>query len=180
MAKVFTAPEESDTTIAEVNNQDNSFVSVFLAGSIEMGVAPKWQSEVIDRLVKTFEYDETLEIFNPRAKSWNADEKQDPCVGTLFNEQVTWELKYLLSSDIVIINFESLTTSPVSMFELGLVLRNPKIKKFVVCPKDYFRYGNIKLTTQYVGENFHFYESRSEDFYTDLEISIQQKMNLKN
>ncbi len=174
MTNVYTAPDEFPDN---ETNVDTTFegTEIFLAGSIEMGAAKQWQQEVIERLQKTFGNDDDLNIYNPRAKSWNADEVQDPRVGTVFNEQVTWELRYLLSANIVVVNLEPETTSPISLFELGMIIRNVKQKIFVVCPKEFYRYGNVKIVTQFLGNDCHFYESRSEEFYTDLELSIQQR-----
>ena len=61
-------------------------VSVFLAGSIEMGTAEDWQSSIAARLG-----DMDIVILNPRRDDWDATWRQsvdDP----QFRGQVEWEL----------------------------------------------------------------------------------------
>jgi hypothetical protein len=63
--------------------------SVFLAGSIEMGKAEKWQ----DAFVKAFS-DEELVLLNPRREQWDASWPQSmDCKN--FRDQVEWELEGL-------------------------------------------------------------------------------------
>lgn len=120
MVKVYTAPDRYNS------NQ----VKLFLAGSIEQGKAENWQKRAINSLSK----EEELIIFNPRRPNWtNLDQKN-------LKEQINWELNYLEESDIVFFYFDPSTISPVSLLELGLF----KDKAIVCCPKEYFRYDNVK------------------------------------
>ena len=48
-------------------------ISVFLAGSIEMGKAEDWQSETIKALSDL----ENIEVFNPRRDDWDSSWKQE-------------------------------------------------------------------------------------------------------
>jgi len=58
--------------------------TIFLAGSIEMGVAEDWQSLLEKKLS---EYEVT--IFNPRRDDWDSSRKQDQS-DPQFNHQVNW------------------------------------------------------------------------------------------
>lgn len=75
-------------------------ISIFLAGSIEMGKAEPWQERLADELK---DYDCVL--FNPRRPDWDSSWTQDPTPGTKFHEQVTWELDHINKSDLVIFLF---------------------------------------------------------------------------
>lgn len=118
---------------------------VFLGGSIEMGKAVDWQAEVANKLES---YDVTL--LNPRRKDWDSSWKQDPDF-LPFREQVEWEQKAIESSNLVIINFCAGTMSPISLLELGIMLGYRAKDVLVCCPKDFYRYGNVKITCDYFG-----------------------------
>jgi hypothetical protein len=152
-------------------------LGIFLGGSIEMGSAVDWQSEVVSMIKhKTLFLDfMKLAIYNPRRDDWDSSWTQDPAYGTQFNEQVAWELDHLNKSNIIIFNFEAGTISPITLLELGLHL-GTEATKFVVCPTDYHRYGNVKLTAALEGKNVKFYEKRDETFYKDLLLEVQRKL----
>lgn len=114
---------------------------VFLAGSIEMGTAPDWQKEVIEKLKNT-----SVTFLNPRRPDWDSTWKPDPKEGP-FREQVIWELTSIAKSKVVFFYFAPGTVSPISLLELGLVLGGD-MKAIVCCPPDFGRYGNIKITCE--------------------------------
>jgi hypothetical protein len=114
-----------------------SILSVFLAGSIEMGKAVDWQTDVSDRLADF----EGLQIYNPRRDDWDSSWKQEES-NPQFNHQVNWELNRLEEADIIFMNFCSGTQSPITLMELGLFADRQII---VVCPKDFWRRGNIEI-----------------------------------
>ena len=114
-------PTDSDLDLVEV--------TIFLAGSIEMGVAEDWQTE-ISRFLQEKEI-ENITIFNPRRDSWDSSWKQEE--GNLeFNHQVNWEMNKLEESDIIFMYFSPETKSPISLLELGLYANSGKI--IVCCP----------------------------------------------
>lgn len=113
--------------------------SVFLAGSIEMGVAQKWQDEIADLLIKEARYN----IFNPRRDDWDSSWEQE-ISNEKFFEQVSWELDYLEKSDIIIFYFDPNTKSPITLMELGLSISIPAYK-LVCCPKGFWRKGNVDV-----------------------------------
>jgi len=68
---------EAPTYLPAYHNDYHS-VRVFLAGSIEMGVAEHWQDEVAQELLKLeLPHDKRLVIANPRRKDWDSSWKQD-------------------------------------------------------------------------------------------------------
>ena len=128
---------------------------VFLAGSIEMGVAEEWQETVTKHLDK---FD--IEIYNPRRDDWDSTWKQDPSEGTQFREQVDWELEHIVDSDLTVIYFDAETKSPISLLELGIVLGLDN-EVLVYCPETFYRYGNVAVTMNFFG--------KQDKLYTDKE-----------
>lgn len=124
--------------------------SVFLAGSIEMGKAVDWQSELISKLSHL-----NINVFNPRRKDWDSSLAQS-FDNPQFREQVEWELHHMEQSDIVIFYFDPDTMSPITLFELGLNISQSDKSDYndhliVYCPEKYFRKGNIDIITNWYG-----------------------------
>ena len=118
-------------------------IKIFLAGSIEMGVAEQWQSKVVERLQA-----EDVIIFNPRRESWDASWVQS-IDNPQFKQQVEWELDALEISDYIILYLDPDTKSPISLFEMGLFARSKKM--FIVCPGGFWRKGNVDIVAEKYG-----------------------------
>ena len=116
---------------------DRSLPSVFLAGSIEMGRAAPWQTEVEHALAL-----ESLVILNPRRDEWDATWEQS-IQNPNFRQQVEWELAAQEQADLVAFYFAPDTKSPITLLELGLMARSGKA--IVCCPDGYWRRGNIEV-----------------------------------
>lgn len=114
--------------------------SVFLAGSIEMGAAERWQDKVTEALS-----DLNIDVFNPRRDDWDSSWVQSKD-NTQFREQVEWELKYLHDCTWVFMYFSPGTQSPITLLELGLVA--PRGGLTVVCPDGFWRQGNVDLVCE--------------------------------
>lgn len=115
---------------------------IFLAGSIEMGKAEKWQ----DRLAKALA-DKDVVLYNPRRDDWDSSWVQDPTPGTKFHEQVSWELEHIQRSNLVVFYFDPNTQSPITLLELGYVIGSGK-RALVCCPDGYFRKGNVVISSK--------------------------------
>jgi len=113
------------------------YTYIFLGGSIEMGTAEEWQSRLIKELS-----DEKFYFLNPRRDNWDSSWEQS-IRNKMFKEQVVWELKNLEESDMAVIYFDPSTQSPITLFELGLLI-NMK-KTIVYCPNGFWRKGNIEI-----------------------------------
>lgn len=134
MGKTYFAP----TPIAE---EDYINHMVFLAGSIEMDIAEKWQTKLSEKL----ETIDNLTILNPRRNYWDSSWKQD-INNMYFNEQVTWELDGIKNSDTIIFYFDPKTKSPITLMELGIVSQMPVDKNVIVCcPEGFYRKGNVDI-----------------------------------
>ena len=111
---------------------------IFLAGSIEMGVAENWQ----ERMVRELKDIKHLIIYNPRRDDWDSswvqsiDNKQ-------FNEQVTWELDKMEKASIIPMYFQPGTKSPITLLELGLFADSGKL--IVCCSDGFWRKGNVDI-----------------------------------
>ena len=116
---------------------------VFLAGSIEMGLAGPWQAEMEAALA-----DAPVTLWNPRRDDWDATWLQtidDP----RFRGQVEWELEAQEQADLIVMYFAPTTKAPITLLELGLFARSGKL--VVCCPEGYFRKGNVDVVCQRYG-----------------------------
>ncbi len=113
--------------------------SVFLSGSIEMGMAEDWQSSV-ERLLK----DTDWIVFNPRRDDWDSSWEQK-ITNTEFCNQVIWELKAMEAAEKIIVYFAPSTKSPITLLEFGLIVGKSPEKLIVVCPEGFWRKGNIDI-----------------------------------
>jgi hypothetical protein len=111
--------------------------SVFLAGSIEMGLAELWQARVESALG-----DLDVLILNPRRDEWDAGWQQT-IHHSQFREQVEWELAALEQATLVAMYFAPDTKAPITLLELGLSAHGGRL--IVCCPDGYWRKGNIEI-----------------------------------
>lgn len=117
---------------------DDGRISVFLAGSIDMGGSVDWQAQVARELA-----DEGVILLNPRRDDWNpawkpsADEPE-------FRRQVEWELAALQRADVIAMYFAPGSQSPVTLLELGLHASSGKL--LLACPDGFWRKGNVDIT----------------------------------
>lgn len=131
------------TTQAEVIKPPTSLpeafqnTTIFLAGSIEQGLARDWQSELFEALK-----DKPVTLLNPRRDSWDSSWKQD-IDEPQFRSQVLWELEGQERADLILMFFQPETKSPVTLLELGLFAQSGKL--VVCCPPGYWRKGNVDV-----------------------------------
>lgn len=111
---------------------------VFLAGSIEMGLAEQWQERVVTAMSDI----SGLVILNPRRDDLDSSWEQQ-AANPRFSEQVNWELDMLDAADIVVMYLAAGTKSPVSLLELGLHARSGKLR--VCCPEGFWRRGDVEV-----------------------------------
>lgn len=111
---------------------------IFLAGSIEMGTAPDWQKDLVNRLS-----DQNLTILNPRRDNWDSTWKQS-IKNNQFKGQVEWEITGIENADYVVFYFDPSTKAPITLYELGLAIGLGKYV-FVCCPEGFWRKGNIEV-----------------------------------
>lgn len=119
---------------------DTNNISVFLAGSIDMGSARNWQNELVDE----FESDENITFYNPRRPEGFFGEQS--LENDTFVEQVNWELDNISGADIVAMFITADSKAPISLLEFGYICGNKKIKHFAIAvEKGFYRRGNIEV-----------------------------------
>lgn len=124
-----------------------SDVSVFLAGTIDMGNSIDWQQKFIN-MANTEETLGDVIVFNPRRASWDHSWKQT-IENVQFSEQVNWELDAMENADVILLFLEANSKSPISMMELGLFADSGKL--MVCCEEGFWRKGNIDIVCQRKG-----------------------------
>lgn len=136
MGRVITrqAPED-------IGNVPESYLGIFLAGSIDMGTADDWQKKLIKELKKSPTMD-GMAILNPRRDDWDSSWVQS-ITEPYFKEQVEWELNGMDAVDIIVMNFLEDSKSPITLLELGLMADSGKL--IVCCPDGFYRRGNVEV-----------------------------------
>jgi hypothetical protein len=115
--------------------------SVFLAGSIEMGKAVDWQTEIANKCEEKNDSDRVVTLFNPRRDDWDSSWEQT-IENDNFREQVEWELDTLERANKVVVYIDPKTTSPITLMELGLHATSDMV---VCCPEGFYRKGNVDI-----------------------------------
>lgn len=122
-----------------------SYPSIFLAGSIEMGAAEDWQAKAIEMLSPNASV-----IYNPRRPDWDSSWEQE--IGNPeFNGQVNWELDMIEQANYVLMYFDPATKAPISLMELGYCGAIKPAHTYVVCPEGYWRKGNVDILCERTG-----------------------------
>lgn len=125
--------------------EHGSFVSVFLAGSIDNGESANWQEHVIRKLEEENYDDQFLSVFNPRRLDFQV-RRDTKITNEYFKEQVMWELTALEEATIIFMYLDPDGKSPVSLLELGLYADRANI--ILVCPDGYWRKGNVDIVAE--------------------------------
>lgn len=113
--------------------------TVFLAGSIEMGVADMWQERVTAALEGR-----NILVLNPRRDNWDSSWRQS-IDHPQFREQVEWELNGIDDAKVIIFYFAPDTKSPITLLELGMQATSHPEKMIVCCPEGFWRKGNVDI-----------------------------------
>lgn len=117
--------------------------TIFLAGSIEMGLARDWQARTEEELSEVSGI-----ILNPRREAWDPSWTQS-VDNPIFVEQVTWELDGQSKADTIIMYLDPGTKAPITLLELGLFATSGKL--LVCCPEGYWRKGNVDVVCNRYG-----------------------------
>ena len=161
-AKVYKPPKP------ELKDIDFSGVSVFLAGSIEMGKAKEWQNDFTNAVEHL-----PITVLNPRRDNWDPTWEQRES-NEQFRTQVTWELVAQEKADVIAMFLQPGTNSPISLLELGLFAHSGKL--IVCCPEDFYRRGNVEITCKRYGIRL---ITREEDFFPEVIKVLEAKLDEK-
>lgn len=112
-----------------------SVYSIFLAGTIDDGNSTDWQAKYIEQMKSIYDNldDCCLIIYNPRRNNWDEND---------LDYQIQWELEHMEMASMIFMNLLPNSKSPISLMELGLFAHTNKLR--VVCPKEFYRYHNVK------------------------------------
>ena len=159
-------------TIKAPNEYDVTYkYSIFLGGSIEMGKAEDWQTRLQNDLS---DYSDQLVLLTPRRDNWDSSWRQDPTPGTKFHEQVSWELDAQFhDTDLVVYYFAPETKSPITLLELGMFGALDSYNTIVCCPKDFWRYGNVKMVCDRLN-------IRVTETYDEFLESIEERLSMRS
>lgn len=124
-----------------------SDVSVFLAGTIDMGNSVDWQQKFINQANAEENLSDVV-VFNPRRASWDHSWTQS-IENIQFSEQVNWELDAMENADVILLFLEGNSKSPISMMELGLFADSGKL--MVCCEGGFWRKGNVDIVCKRKG-----------------------------
>lgn len=116
--------------------------TVFLAGSIEMGKAVDWQTQIENELKEKLNGDQVVTLYNPRRDDWDSSWEQK-IENDNFREQVEWELNALEEADKIVVYIDPETKSPITLLEIGLHATSKKM--CVCCPEGFYRKGNVDV-----------------------------------
>jgi hypothetical protein len=117
--------------------RDCNSLSVFLAGTIDMGNSYDWQKAATTRFLR-----HNITVFNPRRDEWDSSWEQS-FEAPQFSQQVNWELDALEKANLILLHFDKDSLSPISLLELGLYAASDKL--IVNCPKGFYRKGNVDI-----------------------------------
>lgn len=170
--QVFCAPDDFHSL------QPTYEKSIFLAGSIEMGKAIPWQDALISRLDPNSE----VTIYNPRRPDWDSSWVQEK-TNIKFREQVEWEHKRILHSDLVIFVFDPNTKSPITLQEHGMVsgriMGGSNQTMYIYCPAGFWRKGNVDILNETVKE-WRYTISRVKEFSSMEELINATRLFISN
>jgi Nucleoside 2-deoxyribosyltransferase like len=144
----------------------SSAMRLFLAGSIDSGMAEDWQTWVVDRL-----RDMDVVVFNPRRATWtpaNSGEFAKSEIEEL-RRQINWELDAIERSDLMAFYFAPGSISPISLLELGLIARQKQA--IVCCPPQFWRKTNVDVVCERFG-------MQRVDSLEDLVTAIRERVRL--
>jgi hypothetical protein len=156
MTKTVYPPNRTD------KHRNPCMIDVFMAGSIEMGLAEDWQP-IATAAIEDLE--PVHRILNPRRADWDSTQAQR-VDNPYFAEQVNWELDHIEQADVVYMYFDPNTKSPISMVEVGYILgmrreiksRSPHLRAtplVIYCPDDFWRSGNMAVMCDRAGITVH-------------------------
>jgi hypothetical protein len=127
---------------------------------------------LVDATEKNYKGKSPILLLNPRRDDWDSSWVQDIEKNKEFKTQVDWEMTGIHTSDIIIINFEDDTKSPITLLELGFVAglktEDEDLKVLVRCSPKFWKFGNV----QYVCAAFGFEHVHTIDKLIDKYVKL--------
>jgi len=108
-------------------------MAIFLAGSIDNGIAPDWQKKVLEALGE-----HNIMLMNPRRKDWSQNAGPEEV-----QKQVKWELEALEYADLILMYIAKGSKAPISLLELGLHAKEERL--VLAVDPAYYRRVNVEV-----------------------------------
>lgn len=138
-------PDKTTKYMEQVDNSKNK-VTIFLAGTIEMGAGIKWHRDaakqiyhVLSAKIKDNTKMPQLEFYNPRRTKDFTPEMEVP--------QINWEQEHLANADYIFMYIQPDSKSPISLLEFGEFIKTGKL--YLYCEPTFYRYRNLELTAAF-------------------------------
>lgn len=138
-------PDKTTKYMAQVGNSKKK-VTIFLAGTIEMGAGIKWHRQVAEQIYHVLSAkikDNTkmpeLEFYNPRRTKDFTPEIEV--------SQIKWEQEHLAKADYIFMYIQPDSKSPISLLEFGEFIKTGKL--YLYCEPSFYRYRNLELTAAF-------------------------------
>lgn len=169
MSKKYTIKPPESLSLHTRYTKKGYNVSIFLAGSIDMGMTEDWQSEITYHLS-----DKNVLVINPRRDDWDSSWTQK-ITDSNFYQQVNWELNGLDKCDIIYMHFTEDSLSPISLLELGLYANSGKL--IVYCPENFWREGNVNIVCEKYGIPYFNDYIEAKEYLTQRVVEIKENLN---
>lgn len=117
--------------------------TVFLAGSIDMGTASDWQTDLIQR---NYHHNDAV-FLNPRRLDWDSSWTQT-IRDANFRGQVEWEMKGLANAETVLVYISKDSKAPITLMEIGYLLAKRPGHVLIAVEPGFYRRGNIEVMAQ--------------------------------
>ena len=156
---------DKETNYDEKISPAENVITIFLAGSIEMGKAAKWQEKIAQKIYDSLVKQKgdlempTLVFYNPRREQDFTPEME--------KEQIDWEQFRLLQADYIFMYIQPDTKSPISLLEFGEFIDTGKL--YACCTPEFYRYQNLAITAKYHDQViYHTIEDAIKDLIDDI------------
>ena len=144
---------------AEGEHCGGSAVTVFLAGTIEMGRGIPWHADAAARIYGSLKAKTgglrrmpALTFFNPRRDGGFTPGMEE--------RQIRWEQKRLREADYLFMYLQPDTKSPISLLEFGQFISSGRL--YVACAPGFYRWRNLKITAEFDRMSDHVADSVDE------------------
>ena len=162
--KLFLPPFNYDNSVYTIDGVVP--LNLFLGGTIDNGNSLDWQKTLVDEL-NLSDTVHPIMIYNPRREDW-----PDSNDNNEIEKQINWELYHLERADLIVMNILGNSKSPISLMEIGLFARENKL--LVFCPKDFYRYDNVRVVCGSYGVPL--FETNDIDFIKERVLNYENNM----
>lgn len=118
---------QPDRTIIKAEGERNNghTVTVFLAGTIEMGAGVRWHAKAAERIYRALQGKAGGALMMPELAFYNP-RRDDGFAPGMEERQIRWEQERLREADYVFMYLQADTKSPVSLLEFGQFIASPQ------------------------------------------------------